>query len=117
MRLIIKIFLPVLFIVIVNPNLVYSQENENNIQTWFDVTQFYNVGESSALCGDMGVRGIISSNDWNQYFIRPTFRYVLNHNLDFAVGMAVFYTSNANVSPPAFHPPVRKIISTYQCYS
>jgi hypothetical protein len=87
-----------IFFMLIKIASVHAQSDQIEFQTWFDITAFFNLGEKSAFGGDMGVRGIISSEDWNQYYIRPTFRYVFNPRLDIAGGAALFYTSNSLVT-------------------
>ena len=76
---------------------IQAQSNEVDHQIWLDFTHFFNTGKKSAVGADFGTRGIRSSEDWNQYYIRPTFRYVITRRLDLGVGVAGFYTSNTEI--------------------
>ncbi len=79
-------------------NLKAQDDSTVDIQTWFDIVGFMSLGKHSAVGGDIGVRGLISSRDWNQFYFRPTYRYALNGRTDFAGGAAIFYTANQQIS-------------------
>ena len=47
--------------------------------------------------GDIGLRGLISNQDWNQVLIRPTATYRFNQTIGVAGAVALFSTFNRDV--------------------
>ena len=69
-----------------------GQSEEIDFQTWTDFTYTYPIKNRVNIGGDLGVRGLISQNDWNQFYLRPTFQYFFNRTIQVAGGVAVFTT-------------------------
>ncbi len=89
---VIAIFIGVLF-----PNEAEAQGDDTDFQTWTDFTTYSFVSNRSAVGGDFGIRGLLSSKGWTQLYIRPTFRFQYN-SLDLAGGVGLFQTYNKDVS-------------------
>lgn len=75
----------------------HTQNSNAEFQTWGDVTSYYFLSGRSAIGGDAGFRGILSSRDWSQLYVRPSYRFQ-HHNLDLSVGVAYFHTFNKDLS-------------------
>lgn len=73
---------------------VNAQNDEIDFQTWTDFTLSYNTNVKSSIGGDVGIRGLISKNEWNQFYLRPTFQHHINPYLRLAGGLAYFYTTS-----------------------
>jgi hypothetical protein len=69
-----------------------AQSEEVDFQTWTDFTLTYVKKNKNHIGADMGVRGVVSKNDWNQFYFRPTYQYYFNKALHVAGGMAIFAT-------------------------
>jgi len=78
-------------------NVAEAQEDKTDFQTWTDFTTYLFVSNRSAVGGDFGIRGLLSSKGWTQLYIRPTFRFQYN-SLDLAGGVGLFQTYNKSVS-------------------
>ncbi len=65
-----------------------------DFQTWTDFSLNVHLTNKSRLGGDAGIRGLVSSKDWNQFYIRPTYRYYFNQTVNVSTGAAFFYTVN-----------------------
>ncbi len=76
---------------------VAEAQDENDFQTWTDFTTFMFVSNRSAVGGDVGIRGLVSSKGWTQLYIRPTYRFQYNI-LDLAGGVALIHTNNKEFS-------------------
>ena len=77
--------------------MAYSQGEDSEFQSWLDFTSFVFLSKKSAVGGDAGFRGLLSSTDWNQVFVRPTYRFQFK-SLDLAGGLGWFYTGNKEIS-------------------
>lgn len=73
-------------------------QNDAEVQSWFDLTYFYYITEKSGVGGDFGARAFVSSRDWSQVYVRPTYRYLFNDRIDLGGGIAFFHTFNKNNS-------------------
>jgi hypothetical protein len=71
-----------------------AQNNEIDFQTWSDFTFTYIVKNRTNIGADLGVRGVVSKNDWNQFYLRPTFQYFFNRTINAAGGVAFFITAS-----------------------
>lgn len=88
-----------------------GQEDQVDQQLWADYTLRYDLNEKierkvHSIGGDAGIRGIISNQDWNQFYIRPNFTYRLPRIANFGVAAAWFGTFNedtTNVNEIRFH--------------
>ena len=69
-----------------------AQGDEVDFQTWTDFTYTYNIKNKSNVGADLGIRGVVSKNDWNQFYFRPTYQYYFNRTVQVAGGVAVFAT-------------------------
>ena len=69
-----------------------TQAQEIDFQTWTDVSIRYTIKNKADIGGDFGIRGLISRNEWNQFYIRPTFRFFFNDLLKASGGVAYFAT-------------------------
>ncbi len=78
-------------------NAAEAQEDDTDFQSWTDFTTFIFVSNRSAVGGDFGIRGLLSSKGWTQLYIRPTFRFQYN-SLDLAGGVGLFQTYNKDFS-------------------
>ena len=76
---------------------VTAQSSDPEFQTWTDITAYFFVSGRSAIGGDAGLRGVISSRDWTQLYFRPSYRFQYN-NLDLSTGFAYFHTYNKGFS-------------------
>ena len=56
----------------------YGQAEEIDFQTWTDFTFTYAIKNRINVGADLGVRGLVSKNDWNQFYFRPAFQYYFN---------------------------------------
>lgn len=56
----------------------HAQNNKVDFQTWTDVTLNYFTQPKLSFGGDVGFRGIVSSKDWNLFYIRPTINYTIS---------------------------------------
>ncbi len=69
-----------------------AQTREIDFQTWTDFTFTYNIKNKTNIGGDLGARGLASINDWNQFYVRPTYQYYFNRIIHGAGGVAIFAT-------------------------
>lgn len=92
------IFLSMGFIFPINP--AYGQDEPNNVdmQLWMDYNPTYVLSKKWLLVGDIGIRGLISNQDWNQILVRPTFRYVIHESFNLQASPALFSTFNKDFS-------------------
>lgn len=75
-----------------------AQQDDVDFQTWTDLTLTYFYNQKLSIGGDVGLRGIVSSREWNQFYIRPTISYVAAPRLKIAGGIGSFNTINKVVS-------------------
>ena len=68
-----KYLLPVIvvFTIIFTSNNLSAQSEEIDFQTWADFTFTYNIKNKTNIGADAGIRGLISRNKWNQFYLRP----------------------------------------------
>lgn len=92
-----RVLLICTFLAFLTPIVAVAQEDKNDFQTWMDFTTFRFVSNRSAVGGDAGIRGLLSSKGWTQLYIRPTFRFQY-HSLDLAGGIGLFQTYNKDIS-------------------
>ena len=52
---------------------VAQETDDTDYQTWLDYKAFYQVSDKIQFDGDLGIRGVISDEDWTQIFLRPSF--------------------------------------------
>lgn len=69
-----------------------AQSQEIDFQTWSDFTLGYNIKNKANIGADLGIRGLISRNEWNQFYIRPAFKYYFNNVFQVSGGVAYFAT-------------------------
>ncbi len=71
----------------------FAQDStEVDFQTWSDITTIHFFTDKWIYSGDYGVRGVLSGQDWQTLYARPTFRYNITPSLHARAGMALFYT-------------------------
>jgi len=63
----------ILLIFFMNPTVVQSGVN-TDFQTWLDITTIYDWGRWK-YNGDQGIRGVLSGNDFNILYVRPSVLY------------------------------------------
>jgi len=71
---------------------------DKNIQTWVDYTTNNWINEEWLYYGDYGIRGVLSVDDWSQYYLNPAFLYRKDVKLSYQGGMRFIYTSNLSIS-------------------
>lgn len=74
------------------PDKSNGQSNNIDFQTWADFTFTYVIKNKTNIGADMGVRGLVSKHDWNQFYFRPAFHYYFNKTLNAGGGVAIFST-------------------------
>lgn len=94
-RYIVRYLIILLLILILNPA-VKAQEEEVDFQLWLNYALTVQANQKLSYGGDMGFRGFISNQDWNQILIRPTVTYRFNYTFSAAGAVAWFSTFNAN---------------------
>lgn len=72
-----------------------SQDVDN--QLWINYTLTVPASTNFSYGGDVGVRGLVSNQDWNQILIRPTATYRFNQTIRVAGAVALFSTFNRDV--------------------
>jgi hypothetical protein len=70
----------------------------DDFQTWSDVRLFYMLNPKWQLDGEIGVRGIVSAQDWNRYYINPSASYFYRPNMIFKGGIQWIYIHDKIVS-------------------
>jgi hypothetical protein len=72
-----------------------SQEVDN--QLWINYTLSIPITKKISFGGDIGARGLISNEEWNQFLIRPTASYKFNKIFNVAGAVALFSTFNRDI--------------------
>lgn len=85
-------FLSVLFIFLFRIESSHAQSDNIDFQTWSDFTYTYTIKNRTNIGADFGIRGLVSKNEWNQVYFRPTYKYYFNIDVQVAGGVAVFAT-------------------------
>ena len=75
-----------------------QDESYADFQTWTDITLIQHFSPKWIFTGDIGLRGMISARDWNQFYIRPTIRWRITPSFDARSGVALFQTWNKDLS-------------------
>ena len=75
-----------------------AQEDDTDFQTWLDYKAFYQVSERIQFDGDLGIRGVISGEEWTQLFLRPSFVQRNRNWLQLHGGLGLWYTFEQNTS-------------------
>ena len=78
-------------------------QDEVDNQLWLDYNLRVDLQERTSpqvhsIGGDAGIRGFISNQEWNQFYIRPTYTYRLRRIANFALAAAYFGTFNADTT-------------------
>jgi hypothetical protein len=63
-------------------------------QLWMNYALKVPINEKWTYGGDVGLRGLISNYDWNQFFIRPNVNYRINYTFSVSPAIAWFSTFN-----------------------
>ena len=74
------------------PDISKAQSEEIDFQTWTDFTFTYVIKNRINIGADLGIRGVVSKNEWNQFYFRPTFQFFFNRTIQAAGGIAIFTT-------------------------
>lgn len=69
-----------------------------DFQTWTDLTINYFKTSKFSVGGDVGLRGIVSSKDWNMFYIRPTVNYTVTSIFKASGGIGSFNTFNKELN-------------------
>jgi hypothetical protein len=69
-----------------------------DFQTWSDINLTYFQTQKFSIGGDAGLRGIISSKNWNLFYVRPTINYTLHPIFRISGGIGSFNTINKELS-------------------
>jgi hypothetical protein len=76
----------------------FNTVQADDFQTWTDVRIFYLLNPKWQLDGELGVRGIVSAQDWNRYYINPSASYFYRPNIILRGGMQWIYTHDKIVN-------------------
>lgn len=68
------------------------------MQLWMDYNPSFELSKKWYLVGDVGIRGLISNQDWNQILIRPTIRYKISESFNLQASPGLFSTFNKDLS-------------------
>ncbi len=74
-----------------------AQEDEVDFQLWLNYALTKQVNQKLSYGGDVGFRGFISNENWNQILIRPEVTYRFNYTFSMANAVAWFSTFNNEV--------------------
>lgn len=85
-------FILILLSLFLYPDRSNGQSENIDFQTWTDFTFTYTIKNRTNIGADMGVRGLVSKHDWNQFYFRPAFHYYFNSTLNAGGGVAIFAT-------------------------
>ena len=86
-----RFFIAIIF-VFLSAKILFAQEVEN--QLWMNYALTVPVNEKWTYGGDVGLRGLISNYDWNQFLIRPNVNYRINYTFSISPAIAWFSTLN-----------------------
>ena len=70
----------------------FAQEIDH--QLWMNYAITVPINEKWTYGGDVGLRGLISNYDWNQFLIRPNVNYRINYTFSVSPAIAWFSTLN-----------------------
>ncbi len=87
--------IPILVIVILFYSLSGKSQNVDN-QLWINYGLTIPANKNLSYGGDIGIRGLISNQKWNQILIRPTATYRWNQTFAAAGAVALFSTFNVD---------------------
>jgi hypothetical protein len=90
------IFLAVTVSLFFAPAVPLRAQSTADHQLWTDITLIHHFNAKWRYAGDMGIRGIFTSQEWTQVYARPTFIRLVNGWLDFRGGVSIFQTWNKN---------------------
>lgn len=78
----------------------YAQlyNDQVDYQTWTDITLTYFKTQKFSISGDAGLRGIVSSKDWNMFYLRSGVNYTFSPVLRLSGGIGSFNTINKEIS-------------------
>ncbi len=88
--------LPILVIVLLFCRLSGKSQDVDN-QLWINYMLTIPANQNFSYGGDIGLRGLISNQEWNQVLIRPTATYRFNQTIGVAGAVALFSTFNRDV--------------------
>jgi hypothetical protein len=84
----------ILFLILILNPVVKAQEEEVDFQLWLNHALTVQANQKLSYGGDIGFRGFISNEDWNQILIRPAVTYRFNYTFSAAGAVAWFSTFN-----------------------
>jgi hypothetical protein len=84
--------LPIVLFIVYTTGVAQEDEDEIDLQTWFDFRAYYQINESWLYDGDYGIRGLISKEDWKRFYINPSFVYYYKTRIVLRGGMRFIYT-------------------------
>lgn len=71
-----------------------NAQSKDDFQTWIDYTTNNWIDSEWLYKGDYGIRGLLSVDEWTQYYINPAFVFRNNEKLTYHGGMKLVYSSN-----------------------
>jgi hypothetical protein len=77
-------------------NLTGKSQDVDNV-LWINYAITIPTTQNFSYGGDIGARGLISNQDWNQFLIRPTTTYRFNQTIGVAGAVALFSTFNQDI--------------------
>jgi hypothetical protein len=75
-----------------NLDLSWAQDEDSDFQSWIDYTPIFTINEKTEYTGDMGIRGVLSGNEWSKIYANPQIRFRFRPRLSFHGGVALHYT-------------------------
>ena len=85
----------IIAVLLFSQTICFGQSNDRtDFQTWSDLTFYHYFTNRVSMGGDVGLRGIVSSKDWNLIYVRPTVHYTHNSTFKFSGGIGSFNTFN-----------------------
>jgi hypothetical protein len=75
---------------------IAQSDDQVDFQTWSDLTLTWSFSRKLSMGGDLGFRGIVSSKDWNQFYIRSGIKYRFSSIFNVDAGLASFNNLNKN---------------------
>ena len=85
--------LVLLVIVFLQFSFIHAQ-NKDDFQTWIDYTTNNWISSEWLYKGDYGARGLLSVDEWTQYYINPAFVFRTDKKLTYHGGVKLVYSSN-----------------------
>ena len=96
-KLLTLIFLPGILLIL-SINIVLAQDTDADFQSWIDYTPIIRINKKIDYTGDMGLRGVLSGNEWTKIYANPQIRFWFRPKLTLHGGVALHYTIEEQVS-------------------